>query len=462
MRRILIADDDEKFYRLLKQQLEKHNCTSDYIPDPVKVIERMRSTAPDLVCLDINFGDGKEKAGLEILKAIRACPEYRDFPVIMIAGRTSYHTVVQSLDEGAVVCTKPLIFSELLANVDVLLKECPPAEKVEWHEELVFSSSIMNKLVQEVYKSAKAGIDTLILGENGVGKDLVAKQYKELSARAAKPFVNINCPVFDDQLFATALYGYKKGSFTGAAEDREGNIEKARGGIVFLNEIGELSLNNQTKLLNFFEEGRTITPLGLKGEPVSVDVIILAATNRNLDEMVHKGLFRKDLYHRFRKAIKVPALREHPQDIPLLVEYFMKKYNAKYKRNVTIDRDLVAHLQTMPWTGNVRQLEICIENTLVTCFGNKVSLQDIKDALAPKNSQEQAPAQDGAEQAEILLDASFAEFKKKVSGIKNRYYATYIRHHLDRNRQNVAKTAKTIGICRKRLDQIMKELEIRK
>lgn len=249
------------------------------------------------------------------------------------------------------------------------------------HQDLVMKSEKMKEIFDLIHRIADLDVTVLLLGESGVGKGMIARLIHDISLRKNKPFITINCGAIPETLIESELFGYVKGAFTGGHEKgKQGLFMAANGGTLFLDEIGELPLNLQVKLLQAIQEKR-ITPIG-QTEPIDIDVRIITATNRNLAQMVKEGKFRKDLYYRLNVIpVNIPPLRERKQDIPLLVEYFLDKYNKKYNQMKYIDKEVIQLFMDYKWEGNVRELENTIERLVVTVTDDTITIDHLPHRL---------------------------------------------------------------------------------
>lgn len=245
----------------------------------------------------------------------------------------------------------------------------------------IIHSNKMKDVLRQAEKVANVSATVLLIGETGVGKEMVASAIHQLGERANQPFVKVNCGAIPEKLLESELFGYKKGAFTGAdPKGKIGYFTQANNGIIFLDEISELPPNLQVKLLRVIQE-REIIPLG-GIDPIKINVQIIAATNKNLEELVENGFFRQDLYYRLNVIpIHIPPLRERPEDIPFLADYFVSKYNGRYRREIEITSEAINLLKKYPWYGNVRELENTIERIVVTSEQKKVDLHDIKNLI---------------------------------------------------------------------------------
>jgi DNA-binding NtrC family response regulator len=316
----------------------------------------------------------------------------------------------------------------------------------------------MMNLAKNVFRAAQADSDVLFLGETGTGKTLVADVFHQVSQRAEKPFIRIDCNNIATNLFETEIFGYVKGAFTGAGPDKPGRIVEADGGILFLDEIGDLPPEQQGKLLTFLEN-KTFSPVG-SIDTYKLDVLILMATNKPLYEKVKAGEFRKDLYYRLHNTvIQNPPLKDHPEDIPDLVGQFIKVFNLQYGKAVTaVSAEVMARLQSLPWDGNVRQLISCIEEGVKNCLDHLIILQDIMPFLRregfsrPQSKQPEVQPQD--------WDVDYKTFKEKILHQLER---DYLKRKLDQHLWSVTRTAKAIGLPQHQyLNQLMRRFDLKR
>jgi two-component system NtrC family response regulator len=346
----------------------------------------LRSKPIDVILLDMRMPG---MSGQEVLERLHA--EGNTTPVIMLTAFGNVGNAVGAMKAGAWdYLTKPTDNDELLAVVQ------KAAEHVRLTREnrdlkkqigqlretrIIGNSPAMRKVVELIEQVGPSEANVLILGESGTGKELVAQQLHEQSGRAHGPLVKVNCAALPENLLESELFGYVRGAFTGAAQDKPGRFQLAAGGTLFLDEIGELPLTLQAKILRALQE-RIVEPLG-SVMPVSVDVRFIAATNRDLPAMIAEGKFREDLYYRLNVLeIRIPPLRERPDDIPLLVDYLLAKLSRKNNRPVrSVSREFLAALARHEWRGNVRELENVLERSLILCRGDILDLRDLPDHL---------------------------------------------------------------------------------
>jgi DNA-binding NtrC family response regulator len=380
---VLIVDDDPTQRRLIQAVLEREGFATAQAEGGEAALAKLAAgLVPDLMILDLNMPD---LGGLEVLKEARARGVIA--PVVVLTASGGVDVVVKAMQAGAQdFFVKPasperiivgvrncLQMGALTAEVDRLKKHATGKTSFA---DLVGNSGPMRLVKSFGERAAKTNIPVLILGESGVGKELIARAVHGGSERAGKPFVAVNCGALPENLVESILFGHEKGSFTGAHDKHLGKFQEAHGGALFLDEIGELPLDMQVKLLRALQE-REIDPVGSK-RPVKVDVRIIAATNRNLLQQVSEGRFREDLYYRLNVfPIEAPSLRERRDDIPALVDAFVRRFNVEEgKRVVGATPEALALLQAHDWPGNVRQLENSVYRAIVLADGPYLTPHD--------------------------------------------------------------------------------------
>ncbi len=358
---ILIVDDDQSFREFLGLFLEKEGYRVLTAGDGFEALDLIEKETPDLILLDLRM---PEMGGLEFLENVRQ--KGHETPVIVITAYASLDSAVKAKREGAYdYLPKPFRLEDLRRKLKEALKKPPPEENPpEEFMGIVGRSPAMRRLFALLPKIARAESNVLITGESGTGKELVARAIHQLSPRREKPFVVVNCGGIPGTLLESELFGYKAGAFTGAKHDKPGLFAQAHGGTIFLDEVGDLPPELQVKLLRVVEY-KSFTPLGSPKE-VQVDVRIISATNKDLEEEVRAGRFRQDLYFRLNVlSVHLPPLRERREDIPLLVEHFLKKYSEKMgKVGLGISEYALKALMEYDFPGNVRELENIIERSV--------------------------------------------------------------------------------------------------
>ncbi|WP_372773002.1 sigma-54-dependent transcriptional regulator [Mangrovibacterium sp.] len=385
MSRILVIDDERSIRNTLKDILEYEKYQVDLAEDGKAGLELLKKNEFDIVLCDIKM---PVMDGLEVLSHIQELGI--DTPVVMISGHGNIDTAVESIKKGAYdFIEKPLDLNRLLITIrnamdksNLITETKVLKKKVSKKYEIVGESSAIRRIIDMTDRVAPTEARVLITGSNGTGKELIARRLHEKSHRSGSPFVEVNCAAIPSELIESELFGHEKGAFTSALKQRKGQFEQADGGTLFLDEIGDMSLSAQAKVLRALQEN-IITRVG--GEkPIKVDVRVVAATNKNLSEEIEKGHFREDLYHRLSVIlIKVPALNERPEDIPLLADHFISQICGEYGMpQKKILPDAIEKLQEMKWTGNIREFRNVIERLIILC-DKTISGADVDAFAAP-------------------------------------------------------------------------------
>jgi two-component system NtrC family response regulator len=388
---ILIVDDDASFRRVLEYQLNEAGYKTALAENGEKALQLFSETPCDLVLTDLEM---PEITGAELLEQIKQ--HSPDTPVIVITAFGTIDSAVDAMKLGAFhYLTKPVNRDELLHTVGNALKfaglilenrNLREAVSVAFRfEGIVGNSDAMRKVIEQATQLARVDTTVLITGDSGTGKEVLAKSIHFNSTRNRKPFIVINCGAIPDTLLESELFGYRKGAFSGATSNKIGKFETADGGTVFLDEIGELPLPLQVKVLRVVQESE-IDVIG-ESRPRKVNIRIVAASNRDLKQMTADGEFRQDLYYRLNVAqLYLPALRERKGDIPILARFFMERICKKYARApITIGRDVLRKLESYSWPGNVRELENGMERLAVFSQGNTADMKDLpEEILNPK------------------------------------------------------------------------------
>ncbi|HSB94450.1 MAG TPA: sigma-54 dependent transcriptional regulator [Flavitalea sp.] len=386
MSNILIIDDEKAIRKTLTEILSYEGYKLEEASDGEEGLKKFRERAFDVVLCDIKM---PKLDGIEFLEKARETNP--DVPVIMISGHGTIETAVEAVKKGAYdYIAKPPDLNRLLITIrNAMDKTNLVAEtkvlkrKVGKVEEMIGDSGPITRIKETIDKVAPTEARILITGENGVGKELVARWVHEKSSRAAGPLVEVNCAAIPTELIESELFGHEKGSFTSAVKQRIGKFEQASGGTLFLDEIGDMSLNAQAKVLRALQEGK-ITRVG-GDKDISVDVRVIAATNKDLLQEVEEKNFRLDLYHRLSVIIiHVPSLNDRREDIPLLIEHFLSEICNDYgiaKKH--IEPESIEALQQYNWTGNIRELRNVVER-LVILSGKTISPEDVNAYVMPR------------------------------------------------------------------------------
>jgi two-component system nitrogen regulation response regulator NtrX len=430
--RVLIIDDDPGVRKILDRILVGEGYEVVQASDAFQALDLLDALQPDAALLDIKmpgmdgFGllDNLERRGLEI-------------PVVILTGHGDQFTAQKCLEAGAAAyLTKPPDRADLLLAVRGAVAQGRVARELEGAEELpplLGDSAAMGRLREEIARVAPTHATVLVLGESGTGKELVARRLHHLSGRARKPFVRVNCAAIPEELIESELFGHEKGSFTGAHRRQTGKFVQADHGTIFLDEIGDMSLKTQAKVLRVLQDGE-VEPVGAE-RPFTVDVRVIAATNKDLAAEVADGAFREDLYFRLAVVmLRTPPLREHPEDIPSMVEHLTEQYCREYNRRAkTWSRDALDRLARHPWPGNVRELKNVVERAVIMEIDDTIDSVDLFDSAAG-----------GDELHALLSEPTLAEFQRASE-------IAFLRYQLDKNGWNVAATARSIETPRSNL-----------
>lgn len=385
MSRILVIDDERSIRNTLKDILQYEKYEVDLAEDGARGLELLGKSEYDIVLCDIKM-PGMD--GIEVLEKIGA--GYPDTPVVMISGHGTIDTAVESIKKGAYdYIEKPLDLNRLLITIrnamdksNLLTETRVLKKKVSQKYEIIGSSPVMTRVLEMVDRVAATEARVLITGANGTGKELLARRIHEKSHRASGPFVEVNCAAIPSELIESELFGHEKGAFTSALKQHKGKFEQADEGTLFLDEIGDMSLSAQAKVLRALQENIVSRVGGDK--PIKVNVRVVAATNKNLSEEIHKGNFREDLYHRLSVIlIPVPSLNERVEDIPELAEYFMRQICSEYGiPHKILTPEAIDKLKQLSWTGNIREFRNVIERLII--LGDKsITEADVDTYAAP-------------------------------------------------------------------------------
>ena len=384
MAKILVIDDEAAIRRILREILEHEKYNVDDAASAVDTLPLVKENEYDAILCDIKM---PQMDGIEFLEEAK---KIRDAPIIMISGHGTIDTAVEAIKKGAFdYIAKPPELNRLLITLrnaldkSQLMTETKVLKKaVSRKHQMIGKSKPMMEIHDMIEKVAPTTARVLIEGENGTGKELVARQLHELSNRSYAPFIEVNCAAIPSELIESQLFGHEKGSFTSAIKMKKGDFELANNGTLFLDEIGDMSLSAQAKVLRALQENK-ITRVGGESE-INVNVRIIAATNKNLKEEIQKGNFREDLYHRLSVIIiNVPPLRERLDDIPELVNYFVENIsNEMGKATPTFTQDAIEELQKYRWTGNIRELHNVIERLVILC-GSEINGDNVRKYAKP-------------------------------------------------------------------------------
>ncbi|MBQ0123076.1 MAG: sigma-54-dependent Fis family transcriptional regulator [Bacteroidales bacterium] len=383
--KILIVDDERSIRNTLKDILEFEGYEVSVAEDGKAGLEAALAGSFDAIFCDIKM---PEMDGLEVLHALREAE--CESSVIMISGHGDIDTAVACIKEGAFdFIQKPLDLSRILITLknatdkEALVKETTILKKkVQSKYEMVGNSPAIEHIKEIVDRVAPTDARVLIMGSNGTGKELVARRLHDKSQRASAPFIEVNCAAIPGELIESELFGHEKGAFTSAVKQHKGKFEQAEGGTLFLDEIGDMSLSAQAKVLRVLQENK-LSRVG-SDKDITVNVRVVAATNKNLTDEIAKGNFREDLYHRLSViVVHVPSLNERKEDIPLLMDHFIAQISKEEGIPVkTVQPAAIEELQKLPWTGNIRELRNVAERLMILC-GKEITKEDVAAFATP-------------------------------------------------------------------------------
>ena len=447
MSSILVVDDEQGIRQVLQDVLGDEGHQVFAVEDGFQALEILEQEAVDLVILDVwlpNMG------GIDVLKRVRG--GWPDIEVVVISGHANINMAVQAVKIGAFdFLEKPLSLEKTITVVENALKleelkreNRSLKESIFFEDEMIGSGEGMSKVRELIDQSAGSDARILVLGENGTGKELVAREIHRCSRRAKAPFVEVNCASIPETLIESALFGHEKGAFTDAHARRKGKFELANGGTLFLDEIADMSLSTQAKVLRVLQEMKFERIGGEKS--VSVDVRVIAATNKNIQEEIRAGRFREDLYFRINVIpIFVPPLRERTEDLQTLVDYFMEKFKRPAEGEAKrLSEEAVQLLKTYFWPGNVRELKNFIERINIMTEEKVISPESVRRYLTSRTDWEKDEVLKGFES--MKLNEAKDEFEREFLVIK-----------LEENEQNIARTSKALGITPSHLHNKIKK-----
>ena len=445
---ILVVDDEKNIRSSLEGILKDEGYRVRGVPTGEELLKQVTQTAPDLVILDV-WLPGMD--GLQALTELKRL--HPELPVIMISGHGTVETAVKAIKLGANdFIEKPLSLDKTVLTVRnaldrqrLELENRALRQTLEQRYEIVGGSPAIQALRAQIQSAAPSHGRVLIRGESGTGKELIARAIHRQSLRADRPFVEVNCAAIPDELIESELFGHEKGAFTGATTKRRGKFELGDGGTIFLDEVGDMSLKTQAKVLRVLQE-QTFERVG-GTETITVDVRVIAASNKALEEEIRMGNFREDLFYRLNVIpFEVPPLRERKGDIPLLADHFLQLFSQEYgKRQKSLSPEAMDLLVQHPWPGNVRELRNVIERMVIMVPQDIIRHFDVAPSLrvrpgaAPEAEQEEAIEWDGT-----LREA------------RERFEREYILRRLAEGHWNITRTAERLGIERSNLHRKLK------
>jgi len=432
--KILIVDDEIEMCLSLSELLKSNGFKAIYSSNPFDVQKILKNDIIDLIIMDIKM-PGID--GINLMKNIKR--EGHSIPVIIISGYASVNNIVQAMKYGALnFYEKPVNIKSLLQEIKHLFKVKERINEDFCEYNILTQNKKMLEIKNNIKKAAPTDASVFILGESGTGKELIANAIHYSSKRKDKPFIKINCAAIPDNLLESELFGYEQGAFTDARKDREGKFELANGGTIFFDEIGDMSISTQAKLLRVIQE-KEFEKLG-GNKNIKLDVRIIAATNKNIEDLISINNFREDLYYRLSIInIEVPPLRERKDDVLLLIKYFIEFFNKIYSKMIeSISNEVKEKFIIHNWPGNIRELKNCIERAVIFCEKKQITIEDLPEQYRKSNEKENNLFESAYNSIskQMILDAL-----DKSNGIKN-------------------KAAKLLNIHRKTLYNKMKKLGI--
>ncbi len=457
MKTILIVDDEPAARYGLRRALEAKYRVAE-VDSAEAAREALPREQPDLVLLDVVLPG---ENGLAFLRWMRE--QGSEAPVLMVSALDTAKIAVEALQLGAAdYLVKGFELEELRQRVANLLKLVTLEKENDallrrlategQFGQMIGRSAEMRRVFEIADRVAPTDSTVLILGESGTGKDLLAQEIHARSPRAGKAYVAVNCAALPETLIESELFGYERGAFTGAAQQKKGKFELASGGTLFLDEIGDMNPMTQAKVLRALEN-RTVERLG-GTQTIPVDVRVVSATHRNLQSEIHAGKFREDLFYRLRVVtIELPPLRAHKGDIAVLAEAFLQMHTERLGRTARLNREAMTAIERYDWPGNVRELKNALERSLVLCRGEEIGVEDLPGEVARGEVVSSKHPVDEH-------DSGFGE--RDFREAKRKFEVAYLMKQLADHRWNVSRTAATIGLHRQSLQEKLRELGIRR
>jgi two-component system nitrogen regulation response regulator NtrX len=457
MKTILIVDDEPAARYGMRRALESAYRVIE-ADSAAAARSLLFSDKPDLLLLDVVL-PGED--GITFLKWLRT--EGHELPVLMVSALDTAKTAVDALQLGAAdYLVKGFELEEIRQRVASLLKLAALTQENEslrrrlasegQFGQMIGRSAAMRRAFELADRVAPAGSSVLLLGESGTGKDLLAQEIHARSPRNGKPFVAVNCAALPETLIESELFGYERGAFTGAAQQKKGRFEQAHGGTLFLDEIGDMNPITQSKVLRALEN-RTIERLG-GAQCIPVDVRVISATHRNLPAAIREEKFREDLFYRLRVVtIELPPLRAHKEDIAALSEAFLQLHGARLGRSARLSKEALTAMERYDWPGNIRELKNAIERSLVLSRKDVLDVSDLPEEVASGTPLLEKTGETASDPG--MQEADFRDAKRK-------FEIAYLQKQLLAHRWNISRTAATIGLHRQSLQERLRELGIRR
>jgi Response regulator containing CheY-like receiver, AAA-type ATPase, and DNA-binding domains len=454
---LLVVDDEPASRYGIKKALSQMRLQITEAGDGKEALDKIAQLAPDVVILDINL---PEVDGMSVLTESRKQNARPVFIVITAYG--SEKIAVEAMKRGAYdYVAKPYDIEELRMVVGRALESLQLKEenqqlrsqlqKIGGYGPILGRTPAMERVFDLIEKVSQTDITVLIQGESGTGKELVAREIHKRSGRYNRPFITMNCAALPENLIESELFGHEKGAFTGAVKQRKGKFELADEGSIFLDEIGDMSLNTQSKILRILQE-KKFERLG-GSETLEVDVRVISATHKDLMKEMEEGNFRKDLYYRLKVIdIGLPTLRERREDIPIIVNHYLREFSQRHNKKIdTVDGDALKLLINYHWPGNVRQLVNVLERAVVLATGPSLTARDLPAEL-------ELPSTFNNGFIDDLMNLPFKEAKEKIT---SRMMKEYLSRKLQKNEGNISHTAAELGIHRQSLQSMMRRLGIK-
>jgi two-component system nitrogen regulation response regulator NtrX len=457
MKTILIVDDEPAARYGMRRALESAYRVVE-ADSAAAARSLLFSDKPDLLLLDVVL-PGED--GITFLKWLRA--EGHELPVLMVSALDTAKTAVDALQLGAAdYLVKGFELEEIRQRVASLLKLAALTQENEslrrrlasegQFGQMIGRSAAMRRAFELADRVAPADSSVLLLGESGTGKDLLAQEIHARSPRNGKPFVAVNCAALPETLIESELFGYERGAFTGAAQQKKGRFEQAHGGTLFLDEIGDMNPVTQSKVLRALEN-RTIERLG-GAQSIPVDVRVISATHRNLPAAIREEKFREDLFYRLRVVtIELPPLRAHKEDIAALSEAFLQLHSVRLGRSARLSKEALAAMERYDWPGNIRELKNAMERSLVLSRKDVLDISDLPEEVASGKPLFEKAGETASDPG--MQEADFRDAKRK-------FEIAYLQKQLLAHRWNISRTAATIGLHRQSLQERLRELGIRR
>lgn len=461
-RTILVIDDEAEVRQSIASVLEDEGHRVHCAVDGMAAMELLSRETPDVVLLDIWMTSAtgeRQQEGLDILARIKN--QYPDTVVIMMSGHGNIETAVRATKLGAYdFIEKPLSLEKLLVTLqngfqlrDLSRENKNLRSRVAKSKTMIGESAPMKALKQAIRRVASTNSWVLITGENGTGKELVAQTIHSSSSRFGQPFIEVNCAAIPEELIESELFGHEKGSFTGATQLKRGKFDLANGGTLFLDEIGDMSLKTQAKILRILQEQRFERVGG--SQTIEVDVRVIAATNKNLEDEIKANRFREDLYYRLNVVpFRVPALRERKEDIPLIAQHFLREFSAPGAESPHLSESALKLFMNYPWPGNVRELKNSIERLVIFSDSQEITEETVLSVM-PQLSRDAAKDTIGQPLAAYSAGSGSAA-AASLKDARSEFEKEFIQKKLMENDWNVSKTAVALGIERSHLHKKIK------